>query len=250
VKCFTCRQPIPGQRKRKYCSIDCRPSRQRPRQERRDTCLFCNAAMIQPRAAGNPKKYCNRQCASKMRQQQKPKAPTLTKTCVICSAQFTTTRKNQWACSKPCSRERSKQTALDKWEAEKAARPPFRVKQCAWCDEPLEVPSTFKGVIKYHQDCSKPARQSQYRIKSIRRQTKLAGTRISHDEIAERDGYICHLCHDVVDMTLPRTHRYGATLDHLTPLSLGGEDTKENVKLAHWICNIRRSNKPLGDANA
>jgi 5-methylcytosine-specific restriction endonuclease McrA len=51
-------------------------------------------------------------------------------------------------------------------------------------------------------------------------------------------------------MTLPRTHRYGATLDHLTPLSLGGEDTKENVKLAHWICNIRRSNKPLGDANA
>lgn len=56
--------------------------------------------------------------------------------------------------------------------------------------------------------------------------------------LADRDQWICHLCGNIV---LKETW----SMDHLIPLSKGGDHTYENVKLAHRLCNIRRGNKPL-----
>lgn len=52
-------------------------------------------------------------------------------------------------------------------------------------------------------------------------------------EIAKRDGWRCHLCHRKVRPAY-------ASIDHLVPLSRGGDHTKANVALAHWLCNVRR----------
>jgi 5-methylcytosine-specific restriction endonuclease McrA len=104
--------------------------------------------------------------------------------------------------------------------------------------------------MKYHEACRKPARQSQYRIKSVKRQGVKKGNSISHQEVAERDGFICYLCQQPVDMNLPRNSRFGATLDHVTPISKGGADHLNNVRLAHWICNIRKSDKTLEEFRA
>jgi 5-methylcytosine-specific restriction endonuclease McrA len=35
----------------------------------------------------------------------------------------------------------------------------------------------------------------------------------------------------------------GASLDHVVPISKGGTDEPENLKLAHFICNVRKGNK-------
>lgn len=59
-------------------------------------------------------------------------------------------------------------------------------------------------------------------------------------EIAERDGFECGLCRKPVDMALPGTARMGPTIDHVTPLAQGGDDTRANVQLAHWICNVKK----------
>jgi hypothetical protein len=32
-----------------------------------------------------------------------------------------------------------------------------------------------------------------------------------------------------------------ATLDHIIPISQGGTHTPDNVKTAHWICNVKRN---------
>jgi 5-methylcytosine-specific restriction endonuclease McrA len=32
----------------------------------------------------------------------------------------------------------------------------------------------------------------------------------------------------------------GYTIDHVTPISLGGADTIDNVRSAHRVCNLRR----------
>lgn len=57
--------------------------------------------------------------------------------------------------------------------------------------------------------------------------------KVSRLEIAERDGWICHICGKPVT-------KKNWSLDHLTPLSKGGEHTAKNIALAHRICNSRR----------
>lgn len=59
-------------------------------------------------------------------------------------------------------------------------------------------------------------------------------------EIAERDGWRCHLCRKKVDPKFKYPHPMSATRDHLIPISHGGLHEKRNVKLAHWDCNRRR----------
>lgn len=56
-------------------------------------------------------------------------------------------------------------------------------------------------------------------------------------EIYERDGWTCGLCKEPVDPSLVWPHRMSASLDHITPIILGGTHTKDNVQLAHLSCN-------------
>jgi 5-methylcytosine-specific restriction endonuclease McrA len=53
-------------------------------------------------------------------------------------------------------------------------------------------------------------------------------------EIAVRDGWRCHLC-------AGRVTQENWSMDHLIPLSKGGDHTRVNVALAHRLCNSRRS---------
>jgi HNH endonuclease len=59
------------------------------------------------------------------------------------------------------------------------------------------------------------------------------GVPIKHLDIAERDNWLCHICHTKV-----RQQEW--SLDHLIPLSKGGLHIPENVALAHKLCNNRR----------
>lgn len=51
--------------------------------------------------------------------------------------------------------------------------------------------------------------------------------------VAERDGWRCHICKGKVAVD-------EASVDHLIPLSKGGDHSWENVALAHKRCNSRR----------
>jgi hypothetical protein len=72
-------------------------------------------------------------------------------------------------------------------------------------------------------------------------------TRIS---ILERDEYMCHLCGEKTDPTAthimgqPGWERY-PHLDHVIPISKGGSDTPDNVKVAHAECNLIKGDTPV-----
>jgi 5-methylcytosine-specific restriction endonuclease McrA len=77
---------------------------------------------------------------------------------------------------------------------------------------------------------------------AARRGAILVGDRdISWRSLYERDGATCHLCRKKVGCS-PGTHRNprGSTVDHLVPLSAGGDHGWHNVALACWQCNIAR----------
>lgn len=62
--------------------------------------------------------------------------------------------------------------------------------------------------------------------------------------LGDRDNWTCHLCDKRVARVAGTAKNVdGATVDHLLPISLGGEHTWSNVKLAHRSCNVSRGNR-------
>lgn len=62
-------------------------------------------------------------------------------------------------------------------------------------------------------------------------------------DIFTRDGWTCRLCHNPIDPNLSRRDPFGASIDHIIPLSRGGADAPENVQAAHLDCNLRKHAK-------
>ena len=59
-------------------------------------------------------------------------------------------------------------------------------------------------------------------------------------KVFERDGYKCHYCEKQLT-------RFSATLDHIQPVSKGGDNSFENLVTACLHCNAERGNKPVMD---
>lgn len=116
------------------------------------------------------------------------------------------------------------------------------------CNECSVVVGPFKTrAPKWLCDTCRPiararaAKDINRRKSSKRRGAKLAG-RYRFREIAERDGWRCHLCGKRVP-DRPHTGKpLDAEIDHLIPISAGGTDDPVNVALAHRKCNMARSN--------
>lgn len=55
---------------------------------------------------------------------------------------------------------------------------------------------------------------------------------------------ICGICGQPVDFDLKYPNPLAATVDHIVPIAKGGHPSAiENLQLAHWICNRRKSDK-------
>lgn len=53
----------------------------------------------------------------------------------------------------------------------------------------------------------------------------------------------CWICNQLVDKTLPGTHRDGPTADHVIRKEDGGTNKRDNLRLAHLRCNSGRTRK-------
>lgn len=64
----------------------------------------------------------------------------------------------------------------------------------------------------------------------------------SAPELARRDGAVCGICAEPVDMTLKRSEsNMCASVDHIIPRALGGTHDPSNLQLAHLYCNQVKS---------
>jgi hypothetical protein len=75
------------------------------------------------------------------------------------------------------------------------------------------------------------------RENSRRRQTGTTHSRMSYAAVLDRDGMICHIC------TLPIDSLADLHFDHVTPLAKGGLHVAANIRPAHALCNLRKSDK-------
>ena len=94
------------------------------------------------------------------------------------------------------------------------------------------------------------ATDPEYRAKrdaaNTRRQRLLEGAKSEpylREDIFERDDWTCQLCQEPIDPELKWPDSGFASIDHIVPLSLGGDDTPANVQAAHLSCNISKHNR-------
>ena len=100
-------------------------------------------------------------------------------------------------------------------------------------------------------DCMMRAMRRSGRARRRRRERKLTYKAIPLKELIERDGGICQICGDPVDTADGWYDQYNIfhvgrnypTVDHITPLACGGDNTWDNVQLAHQHCNSAKCDR-------
>jgi len=194
---------------------------------------------------GRPALYCTRSCGRAFNEKQRLARhlsgnPDYVRNCDACEIEFSTRIKAQRFCSYDCRQNGYKvQTKLER----DANRKSEFVYDCDMCGEKIIRSIPLGGKRRYHPDCAKKSQQANYRKKTVKRQGIVKPAYIWHELVLETYGFICYLCDSPIDMQLPRTSKRGATIDHVVPISRGGVDELENLRLVHWECNNRKSNK-------
>lgn len=103
------------------------------------------------------------------------------------------------------------------------------------------------------QSCSqRRAAEVRKRVRRTGKATRRARKRavayetVRPHEVFARDAYRCGLCGKRCSSTATVPHPRAPTLDHIIPLSKGGEHTMRNVQCACFKCNVTKSDTPQG----
>jgi 5-methylcytosine-specific restriction endonuclease McrA len=186
-------------------------------------------------------------------------------TCIDCEivGEQQATGRNRLRCQ-PCGEaHRSVVDAKRPWSERKARRSVAQCEACGheypkcrrdqrWCSQRCAGPN--KSGAGPRGGLSPEARERQrlyWQAKNRRRRAaKRGGASEPYTlaEIAKRDQGRCQLCGGQVPMVVKVPELLAPTIDHIVPVSKGGDDTRANVQLAHFVCNSRkgaRDGQPL-----
>jgi hypothetical protein len=101
---------------------------------------------------------------------------------------------------------------------------------------------------KYNQTFK--GKRAAYRASHIRRSLAVNATieQFNPHEVLIRDGYICQLCGIKTNPHLKNhNHPKYPNLDHIVPLSKGGEHSRKNTQCLCHRCNCQKGNSGVGD---
>ncbi|MFD6517310.1 HNH endonuclease [Rhodococcus sp. NPDC060176] len=118
-----------------------------------------------------------------------------------------------------------------------------------------ELLANHRGLLEQWRESNPDKISAQYkawrlehpekvRAKNQRRRARLLDAFVEDVDLQvvwQRDGGVCQLCDTAIDPEIEWPHRQSRTLDHIIPLSRGGEHSYANVQLAHHSCNSRKN---------
>jgi hypothetical protein len=105
----------------------------------------------------------------------------------------------------------------------------------------------IKNVTNWQNN--NPGKKKSYAIKTQnkRRAVKKMSSHVPYtvEEVLLKYSTCCHVCKKEIDFNLPRSvgklgWENSFHIDHLIPISKGGNDTIENVRPSHGLCNLRK----------
>ena len=213
MQCRVCGGSLPRGRQ-KFCSTACdRQSRLVATKIKK--CAACNIGFESKRVS---RKFCSTAC-----RRQSRLAATKIKKCAACNIEFESKRVSQKFCSTACH---SRSVAT-------------KIKQCAECNIEFETKRVRQKFCSAR--CHK-----KFRNESRRYKPGVKVRSVTRDYIMDRDNGLCQLCGERVEPMAHRTHPLYPELDHITPLSKGGDHCRENVWLTHRECNAQKGDAYWG----
>lgn len=191
-----------------------------------------------PSKVYHPGQWCRRCLRESKRAAKGLAAHERQATCGYCQKAFETTYTKALFCSRGCkgkARHRARQDAID------AAKPD---RNCQWCG--ASMPKSMRSDAMFcSADCNMNAHR---RTRNYRRRAggdaplrprKQPLPRLA--DIAARDRHRCGICGGRIDLTLKHPDPMFVTLDHVVPLSQGGDPVDPaNLRVAHLTCNASR----------
>lgn len=220
-----------------FCSPQCKPS-----VSQRRRCALCAEWFMALRASARTRRKfgdqftrcCSKSCAIRLGAiERNPSSPwpnpaMQPNDCLWCGR--TTGSPRRTFCSRACNDMVS--------DPRRSQSTPIEYRDCRECGG-LFVSRVARDKVYCSEACS---------ARTIRRdrrhRERAAGMRLADSitlrEVAERDGWQCHLCGKQVPDRPSRSRPTDPTIDHLIPLSDNGQHTWDNVALAHFQCNWQR----------
>lgn len=147
--------------------------------------------------------------------------------CARCGEAFVSKQSGKVACSKRCAD-----------VLRLAAKRGWLERYCE-CGQPTGSPHS-KLCARCRAAASKGGWRERHRAK---RDKAMAGGKVDRLYVFQRDGWRCHLCGKLAVQDAKVPDPLAPTIDHLVPLAAGGEHSHVNVATAHFVCNVRRSDK-------
>lgn len=114
-------------------------------------------------------------------------------------------------------------------------------RECVICGKLFTTTRPHK--ITCSTNCRRKLRN---RRNEIRLEGKVVDADITLEKLFNRDAGKCYLCGEQCDWSDRAENVTGMrypSIEHVVPISRGGVHSWENVKLAHFGCNIRKSSK-------
>lgn len=216
--CAHCGDPLPDGWTRKYCSVACRKAyhnAQRRTDEYRAQVAAAARQRTVERAAARPCPYCNG-----------PMTPLRFKHCGApeCRRQYNNERVREF---------------MRKHKAENGVSYVARYRTPEHYVQLAALPKIPERMAARKQEgCHRRRAQK----------LKLPAEKFRHEDVYERDGWICGLCTEPVDRELRYPDPMSPSLDHVVPLARGGHHVLENVQLAHLICNVKKQARVAEEA--
>ena len=212
-------------------------------------CGACGVYFV-PKAKDRTK-FCGRECGLSFTGLQRKArtngarvyVTTIRARCKVCRNRFDASHPFAAHCTDACRQEGARQYS----NAANAAKHVVRKHICAECNLSF-VPEYGDKRRKYCSDaCAK--RRSRRSSKQTRRAERkgCAASRVDAMQVFARDGWRCQLCNRKTPQAKRGTYAANAPeLDHIMPLSLGGEHTYANTQCACRSCNAAKGAKPMG----
>lgn len=185
--------------------------------------------------------------------------PDTTRECQVCGASLTGRRRT--LCSDECSREAARRRASRWYHANRhdpdwyaRRRQQGRRAYARWADaNPDAVKANMdrwraenaEAIREYEREY-RQENADLLRAKNQRRRARLVDAFVADvdpEAIWDRDGGICQLCHEPIDVDLAWPDPMSRTLDHIVALVNGGTHEPDNVQLAHARCNSRKGDR-------
>lgn len=153
-------------------------------------------------------------------------------------------------CSKECCRERGRQRSRQTYESLTGVRlrPASGDRPCRLCSRKI-TPDVALGRGRSVCDYCNLHRRT-FKSRAIMYGVKYE--HVSRAAVFRRDGWRCQLCSKKVlrkakrNRHTKRLHPRTASLDHIIPMSKGGDHVEANVQCACLACNVRKNANIIG----